>query len=41
MRFLMEVKIPTGIGNKKIKDGTLMKQMQAYFGEVKPEALYF
>ena len=41
MKFLLEVNIPTEIGNKGVKDGTLIKQLNEYLSEVKPEAAYF
>ena len=41
MKFLLEVKIPTEVANKKLKDGSLIKEMHAYLGEIKPEAIYF
>ena len=41
MKFLVETRIPTDVGNQKLKDGSLMKEMQAYLDEIKPEAIYF
>ena len=41
MRTLMRVQIPTDIGNKAIKDGTLSKVVQKTLESVKAEAAYF
>ena len=41
MRFLVEVQIPTEVGNAALKDGSLIKQHKNYLKEVKPEAVYY
>ena len=41
MRFLVEVQIPTEVGNTALKDGSLIKQHEEYLNEVKPEAVYY
>ena len=41
MKFLMKVKVPVEVGNKGLKDGTMMTQMQKYLKDTKPEAVYF
>ncbi|HTS39519.1 MAG TPA: hypothetical protein VMH84_03120 [Xanthobacteraceae bacterium] len=41
MRTLMRVQIPTDIGNKAIKDGTLSKVVQKTLESVKAAAAYF
>ena len=41
MRFLIEVRIPTDVGNKGVKDGSLFQQLQRYLKESKPEAVYY
>lgn len=41
MKFLIKATVPTEIGNKLMKDGSMMRQLQAYFNDIKPEAVYF
>jgi hypothetical protein len=41
MRTLMKVTLPVETGNKAIKDGSLMKTVQALIDGNKPEASYF
>ncbi|MFQ6032598.1 MAG: hypothetical protein ACE5K2_06725 [Candidatus Zixiibacteriota bacterium] len=41
MRFLVEVRIPVKVGNARLKDGSLLKQIENYLNDVKPEAVYF
>src|SRR3989338_4740861 len=41
MKFLVEARKPTDVGNRKLKDGSMMKQAQAYLAEVRPDAVYF
>ena len=41
MKFLMKVGIPTVSGNKAMRNGNMLKQIQSYLKEVRPEAAYF
>jgi hypothetical protein len=41
MRFLVEVQIPTEVGNAALKDGSLIKEHADYLKQVKPEAVYY
>ena len=41
MKFLIEAVMPTETGNRKVKDGSLLKFMQQYMGEIRPEAVYY
>ncbi len=41
MRTMMQVEIPVEAGNKGIKDGSLPTTLEALFGEIQPEAVYF
>jgi hypothetical protein len=41
MRMLLRVKVPTEVGNRAIKDGTLPKIIQKTMESLKPEAAYF
>lgn len=41
MRFLVEVQIPTEVGNAALKDGSLIREHENYLNEVKPEAVYY
>ena len=41
IRFLVEVRIPTDLGNAALKNGTMTEQIQKYLNDVKPEAAYF
>jgi hypothetical protein len=41
MKFLIKARIPVEMGNKLIKDGSLLTMMNEYFAKAKPEALYF
>ncbi len=41
MRFLLEVRIPLNEGNEGLLSGILLKQMNTYLVEVKPESIYF
>jgi len=41
MRFLVEVQIPTEVGNAALKDGSLIRGHENYLNEVKPEAVYY
>jgi hypothetical protein len=41
MRMMLKVSIPTDVGNKAIKDGTLPKTVSDFIEKRKPEAAYF
>lgn len=41
MKFLLEIVVPNEVGNQKLKDGSMMKHLHKYLGEVKPEKVYF
>ncbi len=41
MRFIIEATVPVDTGNQTIMDGSLMKKIQDYLSEIKPEAAYF
>jgi hypothetical protein len=41
MRMLMRVQVPTAVGSKAIKDGSLPRVVQSTMERYKPEAAYF
>jgi len=41
MKFMIEAQMCIDTGNEAIKDGSLMKVMEKYLHEIKPEAVYF
>jgi hypothetical protein len=41
MKFLFEIKIPTEIGNKKLKEGSMLKDISKVVDQIHPEAVYF
>lgn len=41
MKFLVEVRIPTEVGNAGLLDGSFLRQQQKYLEDVKPEVVYF
>jgi len=41
MRMMLKVTIPTDVGNRAIKDGSLPKLLEDTMGKLKPEAAYF
>ncbi|HET9359740.1 MAG TPA: hypothetical protein VFO58_08320 [Vicinamibacterales bacterium] len=41
MRTLMRVSFPVEVSNARILDGTLMKVIQKFIADHKPEAVYF
>lgn len=41
MRFLLKVSIPVEAGNAGIKDGRLVRTIQSFLADFKPEAAYF
>ena len=41
MRMMLKITIPTEVGNRTIKDGSLPKLLEATMSKLKPEAAYF
>jgi hypothetical protein len=41
MKFLFEIKIPTDVGNEKLQNGSLMKDIPRVLEEIRPEATYY
>ena len=41
MRFLLEVRVPVDEGNEGLMEGTMLKKLNAYLDEIKPECVYF
>jgi hypothetical protein len=41
MRMMLKVTVPTDVGNRAMKDGTLQRVLQATLTKLNPEAAYF
>ena len=41
MKLLFEIKIPTEVANKKLREGTMLKDMTRITESIKPVATYF
>lgn len=41
MKFLIEVRIPTDVGNEDIRDGVLLQELGEYLEMIKPDAVYY
>jgi hypothetical protein len=41
MRMMLKITVPTEVGNRAIKDGSLAKVIEATTKKLKPEASYF
>jgi hypothetical protein len=41
MKFLFEIKMPTEIGNKKLEEGSMLKDISKVLDQLHPEAVYF
>ena len=41
MRMMLKITVPTDVGNRAFKDGSLAKAIEATMNKLKPEASYF
>jgi hypothetical protein len=41
MRMMLKINIPTEVGNRGVKDGSLPKILEATISKLRPEAAYF